>query len=167
MIKKNMTGRAKGVKNKEKGTPRSHINPVVHLTVKSQKNLTRLLGRCVAHSLEYALKVLKNNEQVKVERLSKFHKKEIALEDRYPPEIKVKILEILINKVYADRKEQILEPVKDESALNIVSFDFVPLHPVGVPRDLEKAEKNRMEGMKNSQAYQDRAKNKNYKKVKR
>lgn len=124
---------------KQVGSSSSHLNPIAHITKKSQQKLSRLLGRCVTSGLKFALTVLRSDAKVEVHRFNKDHQKEIVKLDKYSPELKAKFLEMLLPKVFADRKELVAIPEENDS-VKVVSFDFVPVGSTGKPRGQENAE---------------------------
>lgn len=116
------TGNPKGRPPKNPAKPKSNR---VELEPDQVKRLSKLLTNCVEEGLKYAEQILSNNEQVQVERFTRHGETERFKHDKYSPELKLRILEILVGKVFAEKKDIGIEPA-DPNAINVVGFKFTP-----------------------------------------
>ena len=102
--------------------------PLVLETQKEIVKMSALVNKCVYKGLEYAYSVLNNKDQVSIERMNKYHKIEKVVQDRYTPEQKIKLLEILVDKVFANRKEPLDGFGEgDGDGPRVVGFSFIPV----------------------------------------
>jgi hypothetical protein len=109
--------------------PKNEAKPTrgrVGLTPDQAKRMSKLLSECVEEGLKYAQKVLGNKEQVEIVRFTREGVREKLKMGKYSPELKVKLLEILIGKVFAEKKDVGIEPT-DPNAIQVVGFNFTPV----------------------------------------
>jgi hypothetical protein len=120
----------KGIHNNHRGggltNPAKPLKTRVELEPDQAKRMTKLLTECVEEGLNFAKAVLKSKEQVEIIRFTREGIREKLKMDKYSPELKVKLTEILIGKVFAEKKDIGVEP-DDPNALQVVGFKFVPV----------------------------------------
>lgn len=117
-------GRKKKPENAKKETHKRL--PLVLTTEKESLKMSNLVIKCVEVGLKYAYEVLNNDEQVEITRLNKYHQSEVVVQDRYTPEHKIKLLEILVDKVFTDRKEPV-DSFDTNDGPRVVGFNFIPI----------------------------------------
>lgn len=117
------TGRPKGRPPRNPAKPQSKR---VELEPNQVKRLSKMLTNCVEEGLKFAEKILSNNEQVQIERFTRHGETERFKHDKYSPELKLRILEILVGKVFAEKKDIGIEPT-DPNAIQVVGFKFTPV----------------------------------------
>lgn len=111
-------------KNHKGGSSGTRIKP--KFTPQQVAKMTKLLNNCVEKGLEFAEKVLSNKEKVEIVRFTRTGVQEKFKADKYSPEMKLKILEIVIGKVFAERKDVGIDP-PDDSDIQVVGFNFTPI----------------------------------------
>lgn len=72
----------------------------------SVEKLTQKLTECVDKGIEFANKVLTDDTMVKITKVHPAHGFYELNLPKYSPEVKIEILKILSNKVFADKKEE-------------------------------------------------------------
>lgn len=77
--------------------------------------------------LDYAKEVMESKEQIEVSRWTKDGKVEKYKVDKYTPDHKLKVAEIITPKVFADKKD--VSTGGDPAKPIPVSFNFVPIQP--------------------------------------
>lgn len=121
-------GRQKGIKKEWRTGKKTVYNksPIVLTTKKEIEKMSALANKCVVVGLNYAYSVLNNNEQVEITRLNKYHQSEVVKQDRYTPEQKIKLFEILVDKVFSNRKDP-AELFENEDGIKVVGFNYVKI----------------------------------------
>jgi len=120
----------KGIHKNHRGggltNPAKPLKDRVALSPDKIKSMSKLLTECVEEGLLFAKKILSNKEQVQVERFTRHGETERFKHDKYSPELKLRILEILVGKVFAEKKDIGIEP-NDPNSPTVVGFKFVPV----------------------------------------
>lgn len=112
--------RGGGLKN-----PAKPLKDRVALEPDQVKRMSKLLTECVEEGLKFAKMVLSNKEQVDIIRFTRDGVKESLKTDKYSPELKAKLLETVVGKVFAERKDVGIEQ-NDPNAIQVVGFKFIP-----------------------------------------
>jgi len=88
--------------------------------------LDKLLKSCVEAGLKYAQQVLLSTKQIEVKVYNRDGLKEKFKRAEFSPEIKARFLEMVIGKVYAEKRDLGIAP-QDPNTPVVVGFNFIPL----------------------------------------
>lgn len=97
---------------------------------KEIQRIKKIIAECVEAGVLWAKKVLTNTKKVKIKRLNKFHVTEEVWEPKYSPELKIRLLELLTDKLLPDIRDH--GPSNyDPNMPRVVGFAFTPVRQGG------------------------------------
>ena len=111
----------------EKKKPKSKKTVAVLKDPVKIEHLSEKLYGTMEKILEYCNEVLDSKEKIIISRYTKVGEVEKYEVDKYTPDHKLRVAEIITPKVFADKKE--ISGAGDPTRPMPVSFNFVPIQP--------------------------------------